>query len=175
MAWLGMAARSMHSNTVSRDHSARRPRQAVEIDRYIGRRMRDLRRTLGLSQQQLAELMGVTCQQVHKYEQGLNRLPAARLYVLAQALGVGAEYFYEGYGDEAADVPEQQQHMHLDLVRNFLSISDLRQQESLCQLARDLAHQEAASRADVAGSTACPAADDGTPTSGSIPSLRPSG
>ena len=167
-----MAARSMHSNTVSRDHSARRPRQAVEIDYYIGRRMRDLRRTLGLSQQQLAELMGVTCQQVHKYEQGLNRLPAARLYVLAQVLGVGAEYFYEGYGDEAADAPEQQ-HMHLDLVRNFLSISDLRQQENLCQLARELANK-AASLA-VTGSTACPAADEGTPTSGSIPSLRTSG
>jgi transcriptional regulator with XRE-family HTH domain len=174
MTCVGTAARSMHSTTVSRDHSARRPRQAVEIDRYIGRRMRDLRRMLGLSQQQLAELMGVTCQQVHKYEQGLNRLPAARLYVLAQALGVGPEYFFEGYGDEAAVVAGQQRHMHLDLVRNFLSISDLRQQERLCQLAQELANK-AASRADVAGSTACPAADEGTPTSGSIPSLRTSG
>ncbi|MFZ1430548.1 MAG: helix-turn-helix domain-containing protein [Geminicoccaceae bacterium] len=165
----------MDSNTVSSDHSAQQPRQADEIDRCIGRRMRDRRRMLGLSQQQVAELMGVTCQQVHKYEQGLNRLPVARLHVLVQALGVGVDYYYEGYGDEDADVPKQQQHMRLDLVRNFLAISDLRQQERLCQLARDLANQEAASQAAVAGSTACPAADDGTPTSGSIPSLRTSG
>ncbi len=51
---------------------------------------------LGLTQQQLAELIGITYQQAHKYEVGMNRVSAGRLYAIAQALQVGVEYFFEG-------------------------------------------------------------------------------
>ena len=69
------------------------------IDIYVGSRMQ-LRRTLmGLTQEQLAKAIGVSFQQVQKYERGLNRLSASRLFDVCQALGVPITYFYE-------DVPE---------------------------------------------------------------------
>ena len=52
---------------------------------------------LGLTQQQMAELIGVTYQQAHKYEKGINRVAAGRLYHIAQALGVDVSYFFEGW------------------------------------------------------------------------------
>lgn len=67
-----------------------------DIDLHIGARMRQRRIKLGLTQQQMAELIGVTYQQAHKYEKGVNRLAAARLYQIACALGVDISYFFEG-------------------------------------------------------------------------------
>jgi transcriptional regulator with XRE-family HTH domain len=58
--------------------------------------MRERRIMLGLTQQQMAELIGVTYQQAHKYEKGVNRVAAGRLYNIAQALGVDVGYFFEG-------------------------------------------------------------------------------
>jgi transcriptional regulator with XRE-family HTH domain len=58
--------------------------------------MRERRVMLGLTQQQMAELIGVTYQQAHKYEKGINRVAAGRLYRIAQALGVEVGYFFEG-------------------------------------------------------------------------------
>jgi transcriptional regulator with XRE-family HTH domain len=57
--------------------------------------MRERRIMLGLTQQQMAELIGVTYQQAHKYEKGINRVAAGRLYSIAQTLGVEVGYFYE--------------------------------------------------------------------------------
>ena len=72
--------------------------RAQDVDRHLGARMRERRVMLGLSQQDLAALIGVTYQQTHKYEKGINRVPAARLYYIAKALGFEVNYFYEGYG-----------------------------------------------------------------------------
>jgi transcriptional regulator with XRE-family HTH domain len=58
--------------------------------------MRERRIMLGLTQQQMAELIGVTYQQAHKYEKGINRVASGRLYNIAQALGVDVGYFFEG-------------------------------------------------------------------------------
>src|SRR3954462_11496020 len=74
-----------------------RPR-AQDIDHHVGARIRERRIALGLTQQQLAELVGVTYQQSHKYEKGINRVSAGRFPLLARALGVGPDYFYEGLG-----------------------------------------------------------------------------
>jgi DNA-binding XRE family transcriptional regulator len=91
-----------------RDEAPRRRTQ--DIDRYIGARMRDRRIMLGLTQQQLAELIGVTYQQAHKYEKGINRIAGGRLYTIAQALGVEVSYFYDGMGGTAATAqPSPQQ------------------------------------------------------------------
>ena len=64
--------------------------RAQDVDRHVGARMRERRIMLGLTQQQMAELIGVTYQQAHKYEKGINRIAAGRLYNIAQALGVDA-------------------------------------------------------------------------------------
>ena len=55
---------------------------------------------LGLTQQQMAELIGVTYQQAHKYEKGINRIAAGRLFTIAQALGVEVGYFFDGMDGE---------------------------------------------------------------------------
>jgi transcriptional regulator with XRE-family HTH domain len=59
--------------------------RAQDVDRYVGARMRARRIMLGLTQQQMAELIGVTHQQAHKYEKGINRVSTGRLYGIAQA------------------------------------------------------------------------------------------
>ncbi len=98
---------------------------------------------LGLTQQQMAELIGVTYQQAHKYEKGINRVAGGRLYTIAQALGVEVGYFYDGIGDEGdAFRPTQQQRLLLELTRNFVGISNRRHQEAICNLARALSNAE---------------------------------
>jgi transcriptional regulator with XRE-family HTH domain len=79
-----------------------RARAAREVDRHVGAQMRERRIMLGLTQQQMAALIGVTSQQAHKYEKGLNRVSAGRLYSIAQALGVEVTYFLRGYRPQAA-------------------------------------------------------------------------
>ena len=66
------------------------------IDKHVGRRLRWRRRELKLSQELLAEKLGVTFQQVQKYERGANRVSAGRLFELAQALNTTIPYFFEG-------------------------------------------------------------------------------
>ena len=97
---------------------------------YVSLRIRQRRIMLGLTQQQMAELIGVTYQQAHKYETGINRISAGRLYQIARALGVDISYFFEdvdpGNG-AAARVQElmPQQRMLLELARNFAAIKEL--------------------------------------------------
>ena len=77
-------------------------RQANTVDRRIGQRVKQRRLELGLSQERLAELLGVTFQQIQKYEKGANRIAASRLFDLSGALGVAVSYFYEGLTSGAA-------------------------------------------------------------------------
>ena len=123
--------------------------RAQDIDRYVGARMRERRIMLGLTQQQMAELIGVTYQQAHKYEKGINRIAGGRLYQTAQALGVEVGYFYEGMADQGTKVPSTpQQRLLLELARSFLGLSR-KQQEALCSLARALATSELADDPDL--------------------------
>src|SRR3954453_15344081 len=121
---------------------AHRPRPQ-DTDRHVGARLRERRLSLGLTQQQLAELIGVTYQQAHKYEKGINRIAAGRLYTIAKALGVEVGFFYDGIGAEpGACEPTSKQRRLLELSRNFSSITSQRQQEAICTLARVLASSE---------------------------------
>ena len=116
--------------------------RASAADRYVGTRIRERRLMLGLSQQQMAQMIGVTCQQAHKYERGLNRIAAGRLYEIALALSVPTSWFFEGL--EAPLVPTemtQRQRMCLELARNFAAIGNHKHQEALSQMARALANQ----------------------------------
>ena len=65
------------------------------IDLHVGKRLRELRMLKGLGQSQIAKLLGITFQQVQKYERGANRVSASRLYDIAEALGVPVSYFYD--------------------------------------------------------------------------------
>ena len=120
---------------------SRRPR-AQDIDRHIGARLRQRRIMNGLTQQQMADLIGVTYQQAHKYETGLNRIAAGQLYVIAQVLGVDIRYFFEGLEGEEPSAPTPQQRVFLDLARNFRNIRTPKHQEAICQLTRILANVE---------------------------------
>ena len=122
--------------------AALRRSRPQEVDRYVGARIRERRTMLGLTQQQMAELIGVTYQQAHKYEKGINRVAAGRLYRIGRALGVGVSYFYEGLQTGGGLVPSPSQRMLLDLARNFLNISDPRHREAVATLARALAEDE---------------------------------
>ena len=121
--------------------------RAQDIDQYVGARMRERRIMLGLTQQQMAELIGVTYQQAHKYETGINRISAGRLYQISQALGVDISYFFEDVDPERRNKPKAaemmpQQRMLLELARNFASITNRKHQDALCNLARVLANGE---------------------------------
>jgi len=71
------------------------------VDIYVGRRLRLKRTILGMSQEAVGKQIGVTFQQIQKYERGINRMGASRLFDFAKALGVNISYFFEGYGDYA--------------------------------------------------------------------------
>lgn len=71
-------------------------KQANPIDGQVGNRVRLRRMLIGMSQERLGELLGLTFQQVQKYEKGVNRIGAGRLFEVSRILGVTIEYFYEG-------------------------------------------------------------------------------
>jgi transcriptional regulator with XRE-family HTH domain len=122
------------------------PRRATsrtqDIDRYVGARIRERRIMLGLTQQQLADLIGVTYQQAHKYERGINRVSAGRLFEVAQVLSVPVNYFFEGLEQESERAISPRERMCLELARNFAQIPNERHQEALSQLARVLAAED---------------------------------
>src|SRR6202047_4069010 len=110
-----------------------------DVDRYVGARIRERRIMLGLTQQQLADLIGVTYQQAHKYERGINRVSAGRLFEVAQVLSVPVNYFFDGLDQENDRAISPRERMCLELARNFAQIPNERHQEALSQLARVLA------------------------------------
>ena len=123
------------------------------IDRLVGRHLRARRLELGLSQQRLAEAIGVTFRQIQKYEHGSNRVVASRLYDLAKVLHVTVEYFFAGaerdqvFATEAArpdaaaagyPTPEETR----KLVDAYYSIEDPALRRKLIDLVRSVAAEE---------------------------------
>ena len=129
----------------------RQSQRASVADRQVGGRIRERRVMMGLSQQQLAKMIGVTYQQAHKYERGVNRISAGRLYEIATVLGVPISWFFEGLevGGEPKLAANARQRMCLELARNFAQIDNEKHQEALSQMARALAAQsQAAARSE---------------------------
>jgi len=112
--------------------------RANATDRHVGARIRERRIMLGYSQQQMAELIGVTYQQAHKYERGINRISAGRLYEITQVLGVPVGYLFDGLEDGRNPDLTSRQRMCLELTRNFANITDEKHQFALAQMARAL-------------------------------------
>ena len=116
---------------------AKRGRSTIADD-HIGGRIRERRIMLGLTQHQLAEMIGVTYQQAHKYEHGVNRVSAGRLFEIARALSTPITYFYEGIGKESPRQITPHQRMQLEIARNFAEIRNEKHQEAISHLARVL-------------------------------------
>jgi transcriptional regulator with XRE-family HTH domain len=134
------AAQNGGGNSPPRTASSRQSTiRTQDVDRYVGVRIRERRIMLGLTQQQLADLIGVTYQQAHKYERGINRVSAGRLFEVAQVLSVPVSYFFDGLEQESDRAISPRERMCLELARNFAQIPNERHQEALSQLARVLA------------------------------------
>ena len=118
------------------------------VDVHVGQRIRQRRWLVGMTQQKLAERVGIKFQQIQKYETGANRVSASRLWDIADALEVPVSFFFEGIEvDEAegqsADTPSKVpadlmgDKEALDLVRSYYSIPE-NQRRRLFELARVL-------------------------------------
>src|SRR6266566_7737771 len=82
-------------------------KQANPIDAQVGNRVRIRRMLIGMSQERLGDLLGLTFQQVQKYEKGVNRIGAGRLFEVSRILGVPIDFFYEGVsGNEKSGFAE---------------------------------------------------------------------
>jgi transcriptional regulator with XRE-family HTH domain len=111
------------------------------VDIHVGKRIRHRRWMIGMTQQQLADKVGIKFQQIQKYETGMNRVSASRLWDIAETLGVEISFFFEGLSDEPAAKPVQADMMAakeaLDLVRSYYAIPEA-QRRRLFDLARVL-------------------------------------
>lgn len=122
----------------------------AEIDLHLGRRLRRRRRLLGLTQQQLGDRVGIRFQQIQKYECGANRISAARLWELAEALQTPVSYFYDGAGEGpdggllhpaeglGAGLSDAKGEETLDLIRTYSRLGE-HPRRRLLDLARSLA------------------------------------
>jgi transcriptional regulator with XRE-family HTH domain len=97
---------------------------AEHIDNHVGQRLRQRRQELGHSQTAVADRLEVTFQQVQKYERGMNRISASRLYDLCGILHVSVEYFFEGLeaNSEDPDGPDLNDPEFMELVNYYMLI-----------------------------------------------------
>lgn len=115
---------------------------AGEVDRLVGDRIRRRRILMGLTQDQLGEALGISYQQVQKYETGANRVSAGRLYLIASRLEVSPGWFFDPIKSDASssdfdDLGSSRQLM--DFVRSFSKIEDERLKAVLISLVRAMA------------------------------------
>jgi transcriptional regulator with XRE-family HTH domain len=114
------------------------------VDVHVGKRIRHRRWMVGMTQQQLAEQVGIKFQQIQKYETGMNRVSASRLWDISETLSVPISFFFdgiEGAGERVADatVPGDilADKEALELVRSYYAIPE-NQRRRLFELARVL-------------------------------------
>ncbi len=118
---------------------------AHPVDVHVGKRVRHRRWLIGMTQQQLAEQVGIKFQQIQKYETGANRVSASRLWDIAEALEVPVSFFFEGLEEDHKNEAENSMlpadlmgdKEALDLVRSYYAIPE-NQRRRLFELARVL-------------------------------------
>ncbi len=124
----------------SRRTKGRRSSDEVDFDKHIGQRLRDRRVVLGLSLAALADGLGISFQQLYKYETGFNRMGAGQLYACAQLLHVPPEYFFEGLDGSDIGTPDETRSVEaMKLARAYYSIDDPAQRERVRKLVRAIA------------------------------------
>ena len=114
------------------------------VDVHVGKRVRHRRWVVGMTQQQLADLVGIKFQQIQKYETGMNRVSASRLWDIAVALGVEVAFFFEGIAAQQETAAETEMpgdlmsdREALELLRSYYAIPE-NQRRRLFDLARVL-------------------------------------
>lgn len=112
------------------------------VDVHVGKRIRHRRWMVGVTQQQLADKVGIKFQQIQKYETGMNRVSASRLWDIADALDVSVSFFFEGLSSEDTAVPAREGDIFADkealaLVRSYFAIPEA-QRRRLFELAKVL-------------------------------------
>ncbi|WP_457648138.1 helix-turn-helix domain-containing protein [Profundibacter sp.] len=112
------------------------------VDVHVGKRVRHRRWMVGMTQQQLAEQVGIKFQQIQKYETGMNRVSASRLWDISNALGVTVSFFFDGLEKDAGSKADSPVDMMtdkeaLELLRSYYSIPE-NQRRRLFDLARVL-------------------------------------
>lgn len=111
-----------------------------QIDAHVGQRIKLYRLQAGLSQQALARQLGISYQQLHKYETGVNSVSASRIAELARVLKILPGSFFEGFGDGETQLePDSMQRMTLLLARYFQGVKNPRHRDALHYLMRALA------------------------------------
>src|SRR3982751_2093089 len=142
-------------NTSVKIADAEAQRSPNPVDLHVGSRVRMGRKMLGISQERLAEALGLTFQQVQKYERGANRVSASKLYEIARFLNAPVSYFFEGLADPTSNDPGDQgdgpeQFVHgflmtpegLELAATFPKIRKGRIRRRVLELVRTLADED---------------------------------
>jgi transcriptional regulator with XRE-family HTH domain len=142
--------------------AASQGRRSTSVDAHIGSRIRARRKVLGVSQERLAWNVGLTFQQIQKYERGANRVSASNLFEMARVLDVPIEYFFEGlegFTDATPDPREAGLRTFLaseegrELAQAFPRIPESHLRRRVLQLVRDVVrtHHASESAADSVG------------------------
>jgi transcriptional regulator with XRE-family HTH domain len=129
-------------------------KQANPVDAHVGNRVRLRRMLVGMSQERLGELLGLTFQQVQKYEKGVNRIAAGRLFEISGILGVPVSFFYEdfdgrragGFAEDGGSPPVMDflaSGEGLQLSLAFMRIEDPKVRRRILDLVRSLAEEGA--------------------------------
>jgi len=129
------------------------PRAASSVDVHVGSRIRLRRKTMKMSQEQLGEQLGITFQQVQKYERGTNRVGASRLWNISQVLNVPIAFFYDGLtgGVHGSDDDSTQSPIIYEFINSSdgialaTAVSKIKNRavrRQILELARSLAEQE---------------------------------
>jgi len=120
------------------------------IDAQVGTRLRNRRTLVGMSQQELGRRLGITFQQIQKYERGLNRIGAGRLFRISNILDVPVAYFFEEVEEggtpetatpEGASLKQLQSRETLELVRYYSSIPDKSIRSQILRMSKALADE----------------------------------
>ena len=127
-------------------------KKANPIDGQVGNRVRIRRMLIGMSQEKLGDLLGLTFQQVQKYEKGVNRIGAGRLFEIARILDVPIDFFYDGVGTTSDGVGETSAPVMefisstegLQLSLAFMKIKDPKVRKRVLDLVKSLAEEEEA-------------------------------
>ena len=127
-------------------------KQANPIDLQVGNRVRIRRMLIGMSQERLGDLLGLTFQQVQKYEKGVNRIGAGRLFEVSRILNVPVDFFYEGLAtnptpaNETDSAPPVMEFVTsgegLQLSLAFMKIKDTKVRKRVLDLVKSLAEEE---------------------------------
>ncbi len=135
------------------------------VDIHVGARLRMRRNLVGLSQEQLGKALGLTFQQIQKYERGINRMGSSRLFQIAKTLSVPIAYFFEemptsisltqpGFAEsgqetlegvhdgQKAEMDIMRRRETLELVRAYYRIQDIKQRRKVYELVRSMSDEE---------------------------------